>query len=182
MLIPQNYTASPSRRAKEPSEGRLGAVVGGEGGAQEGGYVRKSISCEFERQAWREKKVCERCSWGRAADRELYVIDSLGVRSHAVVGSRKMPVHVSVHVITRASAASLGTVSRFGFRRASPLFLSRDPRQRHTSSKSPNSTCGRRRSHRHALEAPTRPPTLADGLSDASTIRLIRLKSLAVTS
>lgn len=35
---------------------------------------------------------------------------------------------------------------------------------------------------RHALAAQTRPPTLTDGLRDASTIKLIHLESLTVTS
>lgn len=138
MLIPQNYTASPSRHAKEPSEG-LGAVGG----------LRREGTCENPSAASLSVRHGERkfasAARGRAADRELYVIDSLGVRSHEPRGLQKMPVHVSVHVIMRASATSLGPVSRFGFCRAS-LFLSRDPRQLHTSSKSPNNTCGRRRS------------------------------------
>lgn len=139
MLNPQNYTASPSRHAKEPSEGRLGAV----------GALRREGTCENPSAASLSVGDGERkfasAARGCAADRELHVIDSLGVWSQEPRWLQKMPVHVSVHVITRASAASLGTVSRFGFRRAS-LFLSRDPRQLHTSSKSPNNTCGRRRS------------------------------------
>lgn len=103
------------------------------------------------------------------AERKLYIIASFGVfvRSAEVV---------RVCVSTRGCAFSqdnfLVHFTDYSFDLSSEAT--------HSSSKLKH-TCITDRA-RHGYEAQTRSPTLTDGLRDASTIKLIHLKSLTITS
>lgn len=107
------------------------------------------------------------------AERKLYIIASFGVWSHIFVRSVEV---ARICVSTRGCAFSqdnfLVDFTDYSFDLSSEAI--------HSSSKLKDRCITDRA--RHAFEAQTRPPTLTDGLRDASTIKLIHLKSLTVTS